>query len=274
MLRVATYTGLSVPSNVIRDRSTDRYLVSNVAGKLTAVDGKGFVSVLDPAGTVVEREWISGGKNGVTLNAPKGLARVRDLLYVADIDTVRCFDAKTGAARGEVRIPGAVYLAGMAAAPDGRAFVADAAMKVREDGSLESAGDGAIWEIDDPHGAPRKLPTSGSLGGPAALEFRPDGRLLVATLGSGAIYRLDPSGKKSDSFAASHGKLDGIAEAGNKIYVSSWDAWAVYRRIEGGTLALQLTGLNGPGGLVFDETRSVLVVPLLGENRVDVFTVD
>ena len=31
-------------------------------------------------------------------------------LYVADLDTVRMFDAKTGAAKGEVKIPGATFL--------------------------------------------------------------------------------------------------------------------------------------------------------------------
>lgn len=272
--KVMTYSGLSAPANVFHDVPTDRYLISNVGGKLTAVDGDGFISAFSPAGTIAEARWIVSGKGGVTLNAPKGLAVTRDVLYVADIDTVRFFDSKTGAPKGEIKIPGAVYLAGMAAAPDGRVFVADAGVAVQEDGSLKAVNDGAIWTLNGLGRPPTKMVTKESLGGPAAIDVRPDGRLLVATLMSGSVYRLDPAGKKHDELKASRGKLDGVVEVGNKIYVSSWDAAAVYRRIEGGMFAVQLADLKGPGGLAFDVTRSRIVVPLLSADRVDVYKVD
>lgn len=274
MKRVMTYTGLSAPSNVFHHVQTDRYLVSNVAGKLTAADGNGFISAFSPAGTVAEPRWIVGGKNGVTLNAPKGLAVVEDLLYVADIDTVRVFDAKTGAPKGKIEIPGAKYLAGMAATPDGRVLVADAGVRVEEDGSLKPAGDGAIWTLLGLGSPPIRFDTKESLGGPAAIDVRPDGRLLVATLVSGSVYRLDGAGKKHDELKADRGRLDGVAEIGNKIYVSSWEGNAVYRRIEGGTFAVQLAELKSPGGLVADVARSRIVVPILGADRVEVFTVE
>src|SRR5256885_8154331 len=40
---------------------------------------------------------IEGGRTGVTLHAPKGMALNGDTLWVADIDVVRAFNAKTGA---------------------------------------------------------------------------------------------------------------------------------------------------------------------------------
>src|SRR2546422_7709536 len=52
-----------------------------------------------PDGAVENLKFIEGGHSGVTLNAPKGLAIRGDTLWVADIDVVRAFDARTGAAR-------------------------------------------------------------------------------------------------------------------------------------------------------------------------------
>jgi hypothetical protein len=273
MERVATYAGLSTPASATYDAASDRYLISNVAGKLTARDGNGFISAFSPAGTIAQNRWIVGGANGVTLNAPKGLVVKQNLLYVADIDTVRAFDANSGAPRGALEVPGAVYLAGMAVSADGRVLVADAGVHIKDDGSLDTVNDGAIWTIDAIDRPPGKLAVKGSLGGPSALEALADGGLRVATLASGAMYRVDPSGKKVDELKTERGQLDGIVSIENKIYVSSWGARAVYRRIEGGTIAVQLSGLQTPGGLALDRKRNRIVVPLLGADRVEVFTV-
>jgi hypothetical protein len=274
MRRVRSYRDLSTPANVFVDAAADRYLVSNVAGGLTAMDGNGFISVLSTTaeGTSTPR-WIAGGQNGVTLDAPKGLVVANGLLYVADIDKVRTFDAGSGAPRGDIRIPGAVYLAGMAVAPDGRVLVADAGVKVEKDGKLRTATDGAIWSVGAAGAAPAKLPTHESLGGPAALVALPDGGVLVATLASGTVYTLDRAGKKHDERKAPRGKLDGVALIDDKVYVSSWDAAAVYRRLESGTYAVQLAELRAPGGVAIDASRRMLLVPLMTEDRVDAFLV-
>jgi outer membrane protein assembly factor BamB len=270
---VATYEGLSTPACATYHAPSDRYLVANVAGKLSARSGKGFISAFSPSGTVAQARWIVGGTNGVTLNAPKGLVVKEDLLYVADVDTVRAFDVKTGAPRGELEIPGAVYLAGMTASADGRVLVADAGIHIKDDGRFDVVNDGAIWTVDAIDRPPGKVAVKGTLGGPSALDARPDGSLLVATLVDGTIYRVDPAGKKYDELTAERGKLDGVVQVENKIYVSSWGAAAVYRRIEGGTLAVQLSELQTPGGLGLDTMRNRLIVPLLGADRVEVFTV-
>ena len=48
------------------------------------VDGNGFISRLRPDGTVLTLKWIDGNKEGVTLNAPKGMALHGDRLYVTE----------------------------------------------------------------------------------------------------------------------------------------------------------------------------------------------
>ena len=46
-------------------------------------------------------------------------------LYVADLDVVRVFERESGAPLGEVLVPGATFLNGMASSPERRVFVSD-----------------------------------------------------------------------------------------------------------------------------------------------------
>jgi hypothetical protein len=54
------------------------------------------ISRVSPDGRLTTRRFVEGGREGATLNAPKGLAIVGRELFVADIDVVRSFDRITG----------------------------------------------------------------------------------------------------------------------------------------------------------------------------------
>jgi hypothetical protein len=92
---VLRYSGFSAPESVLYDTAADRYLVSNVNGQPLATDDNGFISLLSPSGEVLDLKWIEGGKNGVRLDAPKGMTIADGVLYVADISAVRTFDLAT-----------------------------------------------------------------------------------------------------------------------------------------------------------------------------------
>src|SRR6266496_958619 len=89
--KVVAVEGFLTPESVLHDTAQDIYFVSNINGSPTAKDNNGFISRLRPDGAVENLKFIEGGKNGVTLNAPKGLALLGDTLWVADIDAVRAF---------------------------------------------------------------------------------------------------------------------------------------------------------------------------------------
>ena len=120
--------GFRTPECVIHDVDRDVYLVSNINGNPGGKDGNGFISRVSPTGEVLALKWIDGAASGITLHAPKGMAIVGDRLYVADIDTLRVFDAATGASEESVRIPAAVFLNDVSAAPDGTVYVSDTAV--------------------------------------------------------------------------------------------------------------------------------------------------
>src|SRR5262245_55231562 len=75
-------SALNTPESVVHDTTGDVYLVSNINGSPVQKDGNGFISRVSPDGRIAEAKWIAGGVNGVTLNAPKGMAIKGDTLFV------------------------------------------------------------------------------------------------------------------------------------------------------------------------------------------------
>src|SRR2546425_883543 len=129
--KVAVVEGFLTPESVLHDPVQDIYFVSNINGGPTTKDNNGFISRVRPDGAVENLKFIEGGHNGVTLNAPKGLAIRGDTLWVADIDAIRAFDAKTGAARDSVSLAslGAVFLNDIAIAQTGALYITDTGIR-------------------------------------------------------------------------------------------------------------------------------------------------
>jgi sugar lactone lactonase YvrE len=258
--------GLSTPESVRYDDATDTYIVSNVEGGPLDVDGKGFISKLGPDGSVVALKWIEGGKNKVTLNAPKGITFTADRLYVADIDTVRTFDRKTGAPKGDIKIPGATFLNDLTTAPDGRIIVSDTGIKAGAKGAFEPSGTDAVYAIDKE----RKVTTiakSTELEGPNGLAVHAN-KIWAVTYRGNELYSLDPMGKKGDATKLSKGSLDGLVFIGDEALVSSWDASAIYRGKPLSELKVVIEDVKSPAGIGYDTKRSRLLVPLFNENEV------
>jgi hypothetical protein len=264
---VAKYTGFSAPESVLYDTDADRYIVSSIVGKPSDKDDNGFISVLSPDGTVTTLKWIEAGKNKVKLNAPKGLALVDGVLYVADIDVVRKFDAKTGAPKGDIAIPGSTFLNDLASGPDGKVYVSDSGIKLADKGPEPTKTD-AVYVIDK--GKVKALAKGTDLGGPNGLLVTDKG-VVVVTFGSGEMYRLDEKGKKQDVTKPPAGGLDGVVALGDSLLVSSWQASAVFKGKLGGTFETVLSDQRSPADIGYDTKRGRLLVPRMQEDTVEVF---
>jgi sugar lactone lactonase YvrE len=262
--------GFQTPESVLYDPEGDRYLVSNINGKPGDADGNGYISVLSPEGKVTTEKWIEGGKNKATLNAPKGMTIVNGVLFVADIDTVRSFDAKTGAPKADVKIAGATFLNDVAAGMDGKVYVSDTGMKQNAKGDFDGTGTDAVWTIDK--GKATALAKDASLGRPNGLVLGPTG-LWVVTFASGELYRLDDKGKKQDAIKLPKGTLDGLLLVGDSLYISSWEASAVYKGKPAGPFEVVIPNVKSPADIGFDTKRNRIVVPLFMENTVEAYDV-
>jgi sugar lactone lactonase YvrE len=268
---IVTYknVGLESPESVLYDDANDVYLVSNVHGRPTEADNDGFIAKLAPEGRVETLKWIQGGSNKVTLNAPKGLAIIGDVLYVADIDTVRMFDRKTGSPAGDVKVPGATFLKDLAATTDGRILCTDMGLKMTAKG-LEPSGTDAVYAID----RTRKITTVAKrkeLGNPSGLYSAGDNTWVVG-FGSGELYALDVKGEKTEAQKLPKGMLDGIVVLpGGELLVSSWEGRAVLRGKYGGDFTPAIENVKSPADVGYDTKRTRALVPLFESNEVQAF---
>lgn len=260
-------TGFSTPESVYYDADGDRYLVSNINGKPGEADNNGFISIVAPEGTVTTLKWIEGGKGKVKLDAPKGMAVVKGVLYVADITAVRMFDMKTGAPKGDVKIDGSTFLNDVAAGADGKVYVSDTGVKGGEKG-FEPTGTDAVYVIEK--GKAKPLAKSKELGGPNGV-LSTDKGVVVVTFGSGEVYRLDDKGAKQDASKPPKGALDGVVPLGDSLLVSSWEGSAIYKGKLGGTFETVLTDQNSPADIGYDTKRGRVLVPHFLDSTVEAY---
>ena len=262
--------GFSTPESVLYDAESDTYLVSNINGSPVAKDNNGFISEVSAEGKLLDLKFIEGGQKKVTLNAPKGLALHKGVLYVADFDTVRWFDRKTGAPLGSLPIVGASFVNDLAVGTDGRIYVSDSGLKGTKEG-LGPTGTDGVYSIEP--GAKPKLRTvkkSKDLHGPNGLLATEKGLALVV-FGSDELFAMDFAGKETAPVVHVGGKaLDGIISVGNDFIISSWETKALWRGPAAGPFVQILGDLESPADIGFDSKRNRVLVPRFMNNKIDV----
>lgn len=251
---------LEKPECVRYDAERDRYLISNINGKMRGADDNGFITVVAGSG-LTERKWISGGRDGVALNAPKGMELHDGRLLVADIDHLRVFDAETGRAIGSVHLQGALFLNDLAVADDGTVYVTDSGTKKSPGAIYRIGGDGTVAKIA---GRPE-------LARPNGIDFAADGSLVVVTFGGNSVMRVSRDGEVLERTKLDAGQLDGllVREDGTRL-VSSWKGKHLIRLAPDGTSEVIATGLVQPACFELNEARSLLLVPEVKANRIAV----
>lgn len=110
---------LPVPESVLFSPKTNLLYVSLIDGGGSDKDGKGGVALLNLDGSVKDKNWITG------MDAPKGLAIYKDVLYVADITAVSIIDIISGNEIDRVEVPGAVFLNDVTIDDNGVVYVSD-----------------------------------------------------------------------------------------------------------------------------------------------------
>lgn len=262
--------GLATPESVLYDPATDTYLVSNINGAPLAKDNNGYLTELSPDGAVLRAKLVEGGKNGVTLHAPKGTALHDGVLYVADIDVVRLFDRATGAPKGEVKIPGGAFVNDVALGPDGRVYVSDTGVNAR----FEGVGKDAVYVLTPGKKATAKpLVKSKELHGPNGVL--PTGSALhVVSFATAELHSFDLHGKAQGTVTLPQGGLDGIVSTGDALLVSSWGGKAVYRGTVGGEWKALVTDVEAPADLGFDPKRKRVLIPRFQAHTVEAWAAE
>ena len=269
--KVIVVEGFLTPESVLHDPAQDIYFVSNINGSPTAKDNNGFISRVRPDGAVENLKFIEGG-HGVTLNAPKGLAVRGDTLWVADIDVVRSFDAKTGAARDSVSLAslGAVFLNDIAIAQTGALYITDTGIRFDDVGNMLHPGPDRIFRI----GSDRQVTVAvrgDTLGRPNGITLDSVGkRFIVVQFGGRSVLAWKPGDKAPSVIAKGPGGFDGVEIAGSRMLVSSWSDSTV-SSYETGQEVKVITGVPSPADIGYDGKRKRVLIPIFSGNRVEIW---
>ena len=265
---VPAESGLNTPECAIHDEKADIYIVSNINGNPLGKDKAGFISRVAPSGKILELKWIDGSAEGITLNAPKGLAIVGDTLYAADVNAVRKFDRVSGKPTGVIDFKGASFLNDLASGPGGKVYVSDSGFG----GVKDAPRTDAVYEIS-PDDSVTALSRGEEVPNPNGLLVTPDG-LLVCTWNSGELlWARAREGRERLVAKLPKNQLDGIVvDKDGSLLITSWAGECVYRFSfpKGTTVAVE--GLKEPADPGWDAKRGRLLIPHFKEHKLTIIT--
>ena len=273
--RTATVEGFKTPESVRYDSAGDVFYVSNINGSPVAKDNNGFISRMKPDGTIDSLQLIAGGRDGVTLNAPKGLALIGDTLWVTDIDAVRAFNVKTGAVVATVDLISfkAIFLNDICVGGDGALYVTDSGLQPRGASMVHVPGGDKIFRIDATHHATIAL-ASDSLHWPNGIAWDASGKrfIIVPYDKVPQILAWRPGTAQPVIIGYGPGQFDGVEIlADRRLIVTSWADSTV--SIRNGNVRQAIKDLPSPADIGIDTRRMHLAVPLLTKDRVEILTI-
>lgn len=250
------------PESIVFDKKQKLFYVSNVNGHPLEADGNGYISTLSADGKLIEQKWLTG------LNAPKGLALVDNLLYVADINELIVIDTKTASIKARYADKNAKFLNDVVADNAGTVYVSD--MFTDKIHQLK-AGKFTVWlhspELEKPNGL-----------------FINDNQLIVGSWGvmtdgfatetPGHLKTVDLTSKKIQSLGdkTPAGNLDGVEPDGQGNYfVTDW--------LNGKLLFIEPSGITktllvlGQGSADHTIVNDLIVIPMMLDGKVISFKV-
>ncbi len=270
--RVTVIEGLDGPECVRYDPDQDVYFISNIVGFGSVKDGAAYI-VRVPAGDLTAPEiFIRSGENGVTLDAPKGMALQGDTLWVADIDVLRGFDRRTGAPLAAVDLSAheAVLLNDLTLGPDGALYITDSGLEMTPEGVVYTGGS-KIFVVAPDHTV-SVLASGEALQHPNGIAWdAANGQWIVASFGQfqGGLYALSRDGAIRREVMPGRGRFDGLAILPDgRILASAWNDSSIHMITRDGGEQI-IRGLSQPAAIGVDTRRQRLAIPLVMYNRVE-----
>lgn len=258
---VALVDGFSGPESVRYDEAADIYFVGNFNGDPGALDNNGFISRMTPDGAIEELHFISGGQNGVTLHAVRGMTIVGDTLWACDTDAVRGFDRTTGAPVAEISFaefdPG--FLNDITPGPDGELYVTDSGRNriYRIDGRTPS-----IALEDEALGRPNGITWDRTAGHAVVLPFGGDQSLNR--------WGGDAPGLEAFVTGLPGGQYDGVEVLGEGRLLVSSQADSSVHLVTNGSVEATLKTVGAPADIGYDVRRNRVAVPFVALNQVQI----
>src|SRR5262245_9844550 len=238
------------------DAKRNLIVVMNAGVAQNLEPNDGYVSLLNPDGSVHTAKWIGATRDGLTLNHPLGSAIQGDLLYAADMDIVRTFDLATGRPGREFPVPGATFLNGIAITKDGTIFVSNT-RPPECIYKITAAGEVSTFVEGKPLAQPNGVAIDG------------DGNVVVVNVGDNAVLTFNPSGNLVRTEHAAEGGNDGIVIlADGTKYVSSVRFGSVSQIRPSQPAKVIAAGIPSAASMGYDSKQNQLIIPMNNNNAV------
>lgn len=251
---VKVYGSFRWAESVTYDSQRNLLIVMNAGIAQNLQENDGYVSLLNPDGSVHTTKWIGNTRDGLTLNQPLGSALLGNTLYAADIDTVRTFDRATGKPGRAVTIPGATLLNGIAVAADGTVYVSN------------TRPASTVFKIT-PAGVASTFVTGAPLAEPNGVAIDQKGNVVVVNMANKNILTFAPDGKlltTEESFESGNDGLV-ILKDGTK-YISSVRYGSVSQLRPGQPLKVIAAGIPTAASMGYDSKQHQLIIPMNNHN--------
>ena len=207
--KIGETANMKTPESARYDPELDVFYVSNINGNPSEHDGNGSIVVVRADSTGVSKVLVESGKNGATLDAPKGIALVGDTLWVTDINHLRAFNRRTGAPVADINLKSmkATFLNDIAVGGDGAIYATDTGLLFDAKGAMTHPGVDQIFKVV---GRKATAITADSLNGPNGITWdAANGRFVLAP-GGNSVQTWMPGDKKPTTLATGPGQYDGV----------------------------------------------------------------
>lgn len=247
---VKVYGSFHFSESCTFDPQRNLILAMNNGERGDGTENDGFVSLINPDGSVHTPKWIGVTRDGLELHHPLGSAIANGVLYTVDVGYVRSFDLKTGKPMKAVRIPDSTLLNGIAVANDGTVYTSntrspEVIYKVTASGEVSVFAQGA------------------PLAQPNGVAMDTDGNIVVVNIGDNAVITFNPAGQVVRTEHAVEGGNDGVVvTADGTKYVSSVRYGSVSRIRRGQPAEIIASGIPSAASMCYDSVQNQLVIPM------------
>ena len=236
------------------DPGRNLVLAMNAGNRAEGAEQDGFVSLINPDGSVHTAKWIGATRDGLELHNPLGSAIAGGKLYTVDIGYLRSFDLATGRPLANIPVPGATILNGIGVTEDGIAYISNSRdpeviYKVTPDGESSVFAEGAPLNV------------------PNGVAIDRNGNIVVVNINDNAVITYSPNGDVVQIDHAAEGGNDGVVVTeDNTRYVSSVRFGSVSKVVPGQAPEVIATGVPSAASMCYDSVQKQLVIPLNPNN--------
>jgi len=226
------------------------------------LDDDGYISLINPDGSVHTSKWIGASRENLELVNPLGSNIRNGVFYVADGTFVRSFNLESGQPLNSFEVEGATFLNGIAVDDEGTAYISN----TRDNGMLfKVTADGESTLLID--GAP--------LNAPNGVAIDNDGNVVVVNINNNDVMTFSPDGELLKTESAVEGGNDGVVilEDGTK-YISSVRYGSVSRIAPGEEAEMIASGIPSAASMCYDSTQHQLVIPMNPNNALAFIALD